>query len=159
MSLSSVFDIASSGMNAQTLRMNTLAGNVANADTLASSADDTYRAQYPVFKAVLDNQFDKVFNAATAYDPGSIFNQTQTQIGDVDGGVSVDGIYQSDTPPEKRYYPSHPLADEEGYVYVSNVNIVEEMADMISASRSFEINAQVANTAKSMMQRLITLGR
>ena len=77
----------------------------------------------------------------------------------VGGGVLVSEIVESGAPVEKRYMPDNPIADEQGYVYASNVNVVEEMADMISASRSFQMNVEIANTAKSMMQRLLTLGQ
>ncbi len=160
MGIANVFDIAGSAMSAQTVRLNSLASNIANAETVAGSPEETYRAQYPVFSTVMNDVVERNFRAADSSDPESLFFDSQRDGGfQASGGVSVDGIYQSDAPAERRYHPSHPLADSEGYVYTSNVNIVEEMADMISASRSFEMNAEVANTAKSMMQRLITLGR
>jgi flagellar basal-body rod protein FlgC len=74
-------------------------------------------------------------------------------------GVNVAGIVESDSPLRQEYSPDHPMADENGYVYYPNVNVVEVMADMISASRSFQINAEIMNTAKQMMQRALTLGQ
>ena len=159
MGIANVFDIAGSAMSAQTIRLNTLASNIANAETVAASLGEAYRAQYPIFKAVMDDVIDENFRSSMTNDPESLFNDSPENSFDINGGVRVEGIFESDQPAERRYHPSHPMADEEGYVYMSNVNIVEEMADMISASRSFEMNAEVANTAKSMMQRLITLGR
>lgn len=150
MSLAAVFDIAGSGMSAQTMRLNTLASNLANAETISGSAEGAYKSKHPIFKAVMDDQFNQMFSVAD-------FRTGSASV--ANGGVEVTQILESKDPAQKRYMPSHPLADEEGYTYTSNVNIVEEMADMISASRSFEMNAEVANTAKSMMQRLITLGR
>lgn len=159
MSITNVFDIAGSAMSAQTLRLNTLASNIANAETVAESPDAAYKARYPIFKAVMDDVVEQSFRDGFSSDPGSIFSEARADSFDVTGGVNVDAIYHSEEPAETRYYPSHPMADEEGYVYLSNVNVVEEMADMISASRAFEMSAEVANTAKSMMQRLISLGR
>lgn len=158
MGLANVFDIAGSAMSAQTIRLNTVASNIANAETVAATPQSAYRAQSPVFKAVIDNAFEDNFRQAAPFDPESIFNDATQQASVATGGVSVEGIYQSDAEPAKSYNPSHPLADDEGYIYTSNVNIVDEMANMIAASRSFEMSAEVANTAKSMMQRLITLG-
>ena len=74
-------------------------------------------------------------------------------------GVEVAGIVESDAPLRQEYNPNHPMANEEGYVFYPNVNVVEEMADMISASRSFQINAEIMNTAKQMTQRVLTLGQ
>jgi flagellar basal-body rod protein FlgC len=74
-------------------------------------------------------------------------------------GVQVSDVVQSDAPLRQEYSPSHPLADDNGFIYYPNVNVVEEMADMISASRSFQINADIMNTAKQMMQRTLSLGQ
>jgi len=141
MSLNHVFSVAGSGMNAQSLRLNTTASNLANADAAASSIDETYRARHPVFAAIKDNlSLDNKHDDAAA-------------------GVSVLGIVESDAPLQPRYEPNHPLANEEGYVYYPNVNVVEEMTNMISASRSFQVNVEVMNSAKQMMQRVLTLGQ
>lgn len=147
MSLSSVFNIAGSGMSAQTTRLNTVASNIANAETVSSSMDQTYRARHPVFSTVLQGQADG--------DQGSLF-EDQSQAGQ---GVQVAGIVQDRSNLEARYEPNHPAADENGYVYYPNVNVVQEMADMISASRSFQTNADMMNTAKTMMQKVLTLGQ
>ncbi|MBN1005238.1 MULTISPECIES: flagellar basal body rod protein FlgC [Amphritea] len=144
MSLGNVFDIAGSAMSAQTVRLNTTASNMANAESVSSSAGETYRARKPVFEL---KQTDNL-------QPGGI--PMGTQAGQ---GVSISGIVESDAPLRQEYNPDHPMADENGYVYYPNVNVVEEMADMISASRSFQINAEIMNTAKQMMQKALTLGQ
>ncbi len=144
MSLSSLFNIAGSGMSAQNVRLNTVASNIANADTVSSSVGQTYRARHPVFATVFSDARDD-----------SLF-QSETQAG---AGVQVAGIIEDDSSLQARYEPSHPAADKDGYVYYPNVNVVEEMADMISASRSFQTNAEVMNTAKQMMQKVLTLGQ
>lgn len=150
MSLGSIFDIAGSGMTAQSLRLNTTASNIANAETASSSTDETYRARKPVFQAIQQNLMSE-------QQGGSVWNR-----GGNDGsgaGVQVAGIVESDAELKMRYEPGHPAADEDGYVYYPNVNVVEEMADMMSSSRSYQMNVDVANTAKSMMQRILTLGQ
>ncbi len=143
MSLSNVFGIAGSAMNAQTVRLNTTASNLANAESVSSSVDETYRARKPVF----------ALKAADLEAPFAQNDVVQAQ------GVEVLGIVESEAPLRQEYNPNHPMADEEGYVYYPNVNVVEEMADMISASRSFQINAEIMNTAKQMVQRTLSLGQ
>lgn len=142
MSLASVFDIAAMGMSAQTVRLNTTASNMANADTSASTEAEAYRARRPVFIA------------AQQHDQLQSLSREQASF-----GVMVQDIVQSQAPVTKAYAPNDPQANEEGYVFFSNVNTVEEMADMISASRSFQMNAEMMNTTKSMMQRLLTMGQ
>jgi len=147
MSLASVFNIAGSGMSAQTTRLNTVASNIANAETVSSSIDQTYRARHPVFATM--------FQGAQNGADGSLF-QNQDGAGK---GVQVLGVVEDQSELQARYEPSHPSADAKGYVYYPNVNVVEEMADMISASRSFQTNAEMMNTAKTMMQKVLTLGQ
>lgn len=144
MSLFNVLNIASTGMNAQTVRLNTTASNIANADSVGSSVDKTYRARQPVF-------------AVQA--PGLAGSGMSGDDKGAGGGVNVLGIVESNAPLQMRYQPDHPAADEKGYVAYPNVNIVEEMANMMSSSRSFETNVEVANSAKQMLQRLLTLGQ
>lgn len=148
MSIANVFNLAGMGMSAQTIRLNTIASNIANAGTVAGSEQEAYKARHPVFIArsagVKSGNKNNLFGEGSAAD---------------DFGVMVSEIIESNAPAEQRYQPNHPMANEEGYVFVSNVNPVEEMADMISASRSFQMNVEMANTAKSMMQRLLTLGQ
>jgi flagellar basal-body rod protein FlgC len=142
MSLFTVFDIAGSGLSAQSVRLNVTASNLANADSVSSSVGETYRARHPIFASALRDagaawRFDD--NAAT--------------------GVSVKGIVESQRPLQKHYVPDHPAADDDGYIYMSNVNAVEEMANMISASRSYQSNVEVVNAAKQMMLRTLSLGQ
>lgn len=144
MSLSNVFDIAGSGMNAQSVRLNTTASNIANAETASSSSDTTYRGRHPLFAAIhqgMMNGNEYSMNATESY------------------AVGVEGIVESDAPLQMRYEPNHPEANEEGYVYYPNVNVVEEMTNMISASRSYQINVEVMNSAKQMVQRVLSLGQ
>jgi flagellar basal-body rod protein FlgC len=147
MSLASVFNIAGTGMSAQTTRLNTVASNIANAETVSSSIDKTYRARHPVFATMLQS--------AQGGDSGSLFADTDSS----GAGVQVAGVVEDQSNLEARYEPSSPAANKDGYVYYPNVNVVEEMADMISASRSFQTNADIMNTAKTMMQKVLTLGQ
>ncbi|MFY0676361.1 MAG: flagellar basal body rod protein FlgC [Neptuniibacter sp.] len=144
MSLSNVFNIAGSAMNAQTIRLNTTASNLANAESVSSSVDETYRSRKPVFAV---QQVDPLA------EPENEFGQAAGQ------GVQVLGIVESDAELRQEYNPAHPMADEQGYIYYPNVNVVEEMADMISASRSFQINTEIMNTAKQMLQQTLRLGQ
>lgn len=141
MSSFSIFDIAGQAMSAQSIRLNTVASNMANADTVGSSELDAYHAKYPVFSAISVD--------ANTLDNGDTYSK----------GVKVDKIVHSDKPLQVRFEPDHPKADANGFVYQSNVNIVQEMADMISASRSYQTNVQMLNTAKELMQHTLNLGR
>ena len=146
MSLSNVFNIAGSGMSSQSIRLNTVASNMANAESVSSSADETYRARQPVFQLIKE-QSENPFGGPLP---------TSMAAGQ---GVQVVDIVESEAPLRQQYEPSHPMADENGYVFYPNVNVVEEMTNMISASRSFQVNADIMNTAKEMMQRVLTLGQ
>jgi flagellar basal-body rod protein FlgC len=137
MSSFKIFDIAGSGMNAQNLRMNVVASNLANVDAVSSSVEQTYRARQPVFQAVLDQVNTR--NPAT--------------------GVRMAGVVESQAPLVREYAPQHALADEEGYIYRPNVNVVEEMANMISASRAYQNNVEVVNATRQMLNATINLGR
>jgi flagellar basal-body rod protein FlgC len=139
MSLFNVFDIAGTGMSAQSVRLSTTASNLSNANTVSSSLDETYRARHPVFAAELTK-------AAAAQGGESV-------------GVKVLGIVESDKPLNVEYNPGHPMADKEGYIYRPNVNTVEEMANMISASRAYQTNVQIADAAKTMLSKTILLGQ
>ncbi len=138
MGLYDIFNVSGSGMSAQTVRLNTTASNIANADSVASSSGEAYKARHPVFSTIMKDV---------------------AQGNDVSAGVRVDGIIESQAPPVARYEPNNPLADEGGYVYAPNVSLVEEMANMISASRSYQSNVQVANMAKNLISRTLTLGQ
>lgn len=148
MSLSSVFHIAGSGMSAQSTRLNTVSSNIANAETVSSSIEQTYRARKPVFATVFAE------NLKPGAQPSMFAGQDQAG-----KGVQVKAIVEDQSDLQMRYEPSHPMANEEGYVFYPNVNVVEEMADMISASRAFQTNVEMMNTAKQMMQRVLTLGQ
>ena len=154
MSFDSVYRIAGSSMNAQTVRLNTVASNLANADTAAARAEDVYQARKPVFAAI---QHDALLQAMSGdASAGNLMPQT----GDAGSqGVQVLDIVESDAALEMRYEPDHPMANEDGYVMYPNVNVVEEMADMLSASRSFQTNVDVMDAAKTMLQRVLTLGQ
>ena len=148
MSLSNVFDVAGMGMSAQSIRLNTTASNLANAQSASSNTNEVYRARHPVFETMRrDLMNNDGFSAAPSMSE------------DASMGLRVSGIVESTQPLERRYEPNHSKADEDGYVYYPNVNVVEEMADMISASRSFQMNVEVMNSAKAMMQRVLTLGQ
>lgn len=139
MSFFKIFDVAGSALNAQTVRLNTMASNLANAETASSTAEGAYRARHPVFASVMAAAGDSA-------DPGSV-------------GVRVAGVVESRAEARVEYRPDHPLADDRGYVYLSNVNAMEEMADMISASRTYQTNVEVINTAKQLMLRTLELGK
>ena len=136
MSMFNILDISGSAMHAQTVRLNTVASNMANADSISSNKDETYRSKQPVFQTILDE---------TTLEPK--------------GGVRVKEIVESQAPLKMEYNPNHPMANEEGYIYRPNVNVVEEMANMMSASRSYETNIEVLNTSKQLLLRTIQLGK
>jgi flagellar basal-body rod protein FlgC len=132
MGFKDISSIAGSAMAAQSVRLNTIASNLANADTAATSEATAYRARKPVFAAIMEN--------------------------DAGGRVQVLDVVQSADPVRKVYEPGNPLADAEGMVVYSNVNSVAEMADMMSASRAFETNVEVLGRIKSMQASLLKLG-
>ncbi|MCW8881480.1 MAG: flagellar basal body rod protein FlgC [Sedimenticola sp.] len=136
MSMFKIFDTAASGMSAQSLRLNTVASNMANVDSVSSSIEETYKARQPVFSAML--------NQLNPDDPAV--------------GVQVKGVVESAAPLSMEYAPNHPKANEEGYIFRPNVNVMEEMANMISASRSYQSNVEVVNTAKQLMVATLRLG-
>lgn len=155
MSYANLFDIAGTAMDAQSIRLNTVASNLANAQSAASSVNQVYRARHPIFSAVQESAIQEMKNSAQG-DGWIDFSSNDESAG---AGVQVLGIAESQAPLEKRYEPGHPLADKDGYVLYPNVNIVEEMADMISTSRSFQINVEMLQSAKTMAQRLLALGQ
>jgi flagellar basal-body rod protein FlgC len=137
MGLFNVMDIAATGMSAESVRLNATASNVANANSVSSSYDETYRARKPVFSTMLDN--------ATAQSGSA--------------KVKVMGVVESDAPLLAEFNPTHPMADKDGYIYRPNVNVVEEMADMMSASKAYETNVQIADTTKRIFRRVLQLGQ
>jgi flagellar basal-body rod protein FlgC len=140
MSLFDVFNVSGSAMNAQTIRLNTTASNLANADSVNGDATKVYRARHPVFQAMMSSQM------------GLDDDQDAT------AGVRVMGVVESTTPPIQTYQPGNPLADKDGYVYGSNVNSIEEMANMISANRSFSTDVEAINTARDLLLKVISMG-
>ncbi|RJF98675.1 flagellar basal body rod protein FlgC [Noviherbaspirillum saxi] len=134
MSLFNIFNVAGSAMSAQGQRLNTVASNIANADSATSSTGQTYRAKQVVFSAV------PTANPAAA-------------------GVKVQQVVEDQSPLKTHYDPKHPQADEKGYVTMPNVNVVEEMVNMISASRSYQTNVETMNAAKTMLLKTLTLGQ
>ncbi|CAG0938455.1 Flagellar basal-body rod protein FlgC [Gammaproteobacteria bacterium] len=136
MGLLNIFDIAGAAMSAQSVRLNATASNLANANSAAGKAEDAYRARQPVFQTVLQDQ---------GGDPAA-------------ASVRVAGVMESQAPPPRVYQPGHPQADADGYVYMSNVNVVDEMVNMISASRSYQNSIEVLNTSKELFLRTLSLG-
>jgi flagellar basal-body rod protein FlgC len=138
MSLFDVFGIAGSAMSSESVRLNVTASNLANAQSIGPDEASTYHARHPVFSAVMQS-------LQGVESPGI--------------GVRVDGIVQSQAPLEQRYEPGHPMANKDGYVYLPNVNMIDEMSNMISASRSYQSNVEVLNTSKQLMLATLRLGQ
>lgn len=136
MSLLNVFQISSSAMTAQSMRLNTVASNLANADSVISSDGKPYRSKQVVFEAT-----------------------PMGGAGEMSKGVRVRQVVEDASPPRLVYDPKNPAADEKGYVAFPNVNVVDEMTNMISASRSYQTNVEVMNTAKTMMLRTLQIGQ
>lgn len=139
MSMFRIFDISGSAMSAQSVRLNTTASNLANANTVASSADAAYRSRQPVFQTVMSS-------SAVAAAPES-------------AGVRVAGVVETSAEPARLYEPGNPMADKDGYIYMSNVNPVDELVNMISASRSYQSNVEVLNTSKELLMRTLSIGQ
>ncbi|HEY1844285.1 MAG TPA: flagellar basal body rod protein FlgC [Buttiauxella sp.] len=139
MAFTDIYRVSGSAMTAQTVRLNTIASNLANAESPALNEESVYKARRPVFAAVYQNDELMGNKALTG---------ARVQVMDV---VETGNAVQ-------RYEPHHPMANAEGYVYYPDVNVVEEMADMMSASRGFETNVDVLNSVKSMQQSLLRLG-
>lgn len=137
MSLLRVFDVAGSAMNAQSVRMNVTASNLANAGNVSGDPDKVYRARQPVFSTFGE----------------SLAGQSAV------AGVRLDGIVESSAPLQLRFQPDHPEADADGNVYATNVNAVEEMVNMMSASRSYKNNIEMINTTKDLLLQTLSLGR
>jgi flagellar basal-body rod protein FlgC len=136
MSLLRIFDISGSAVQAQSQRLNATASNLANAESVAGPDDKPYRARHVVFSA-----------------------QPVANGGDAAGmGVKVSGVVEDQSAPRKVFDPRHPLADGEGYVAMPNVNVVEEMVNMISASRSYQNNIEIMNTSKNLLLKTLQLG-
>ena len=134
MSLFNILDVAGSALTAQSQRLNTTASNLANADSATSSTGEPYRAKQVVFTAQPLGPDNAV-------------------------GVRVSNVVHDQTPPRRVHDPRHPLADEQGYVTMPNVNVIEEMVNMISASRSYQTNAELMNTAKTLLLKTLQIGQ
>ena len=133
MSLFNIFNVSGSAMSAQAQRLNTVASNLANADSATSATGQAYRAKQVVFEAV-----------------------------PIDGGstaVKVAQVVEDPSPLKQVYDPKHPLADDKGYVSMPNVNVVDEMVNMLSASRSYQNNVETMNAAKTMLLKTLTIGQ
>lgn len=136
MSLFNVFQVSASAMSAQSMRLNAVASNMANADSVVSADGRPYRAKQVVFEAT-----------------------PMGGVGELSKGVRVTQVVESAAPARMVYDPKNPAADEKGYVAFSNVNVVEEMTNMISASRAYQTNVEVMNTAKSLLLRTLQIGQ
>jgi flagellar basal-body rod protein FlgC len=134
MSMFKIFNVSGSAVSAQTQRLNVVASNLANADTVAGPDRQAYKARQVVFST--------------------------TPMGEVGtAGVNVSQITEDNSPGRRVHDPKHPQADTEGYVTYSNVNAVEEMVNMISASRSYQNNVEVMNTAKTLLNKTLQMGQ
>ena len=139
MSLFSAIDVAATALEAQTVRLNTISSNLANANAVGSDPEALYKAQYPVFEAV--------------------YRDALGARGGASAGVRVSDVALSKLPARREYSPGHPLADEAGFVYRSAVNAVEEIANMMEASRAYQNSVDAMNTTKQLILRTLTLGR
>ncbi|ATF08811.1 flagellar basal body rod protein FlgC [Candidatus Enterovibrio altilux] len=138
MSLFNVFNVTGSAMSAESIRLNTTSSNLANANSVGSSATETYKGRHPVFMAELDKFTSQALGHSVP--------------------VRVAGIVESKKPLRAEFNPDHPMANAEGYIFKPNVNIMEEMANMISASRSYQTNVEVAEACKQMLMRTLQMG-
>lgn len=134
MSLLNVFEIAGSAMTAQSQRLNVVASNLANADSVTSANGQAYRAKQVLFSEL-------AFGGATGR------------------GVQVTGVIEDPSPGKQVYDPKHPLADAQGYIAMPNVSVVDEMVNMIAAARAYQNNVEMLNTAKSLMLKTLAIGQ
>ena len=140
MSLFNIFDIAGSGLSAQNLRLNTTASNLANAESVSTSPELAYKSRQPIFATQYKDELTSYQNSANA-------------------GVRMVGVVESQAENVAQYQPGNPLADNDGYIYLSNVNVIEEMTNMMSASSSYQSNIEVLNTSKELILQTLRLGR
>ena len=136
MGISSIYQITGTALNSHSKHLDMIAQNMANSQVVAGSEDSAFRALRPVFAPIIAGSMN----------------------GDEVRGVQVDSIAKSQAEVEKQRMPEHPLADNDGYIYLANVNMVEEMTSMIQASRSYQANIEVMNTSKDLMIRTLSLG-
>jgi flagellar basal-body rod protein FlgC len=140
MSLFNIFEIAGSGLSAQNTRLNTVASNLANAESVASTPEEAYKSKQPVFAATIQGQLNTLNSSAST-------------------SLRTIGIVESQAENVAQYQPGNPLANEDGYIYLSNVNVIEEMTNMMSASSSYQSNIEVLNTSKELLLQTLRLGR
>ncbi len=140
MSLFSVFNVAGSALNAETIRLNTTASNLANAESVDGDPSKVYRGRHAVFQTMMDES-------------GMSWDGEEPS-----AGVRVLGVVESKAPPTMNYQPDNPKANKDGYIYTSNVNSIEEMTNMISANRSFATNVEAVNTARDLLLKTISMG-
>ena len=143
MKIFKTFEISASGLTAEKLRMDTIASNIANSTTTRTEDGGPYRRKIAVFKENLEKEINR------------ISNKTET----ISKGVKVEAIVEDNTPFKRVYDPNHPDADEEGYVEMPNVNVLNEMVDMIAATRAYEANVTALNASKAMFLKALELGR
>ncbi|MGV8893113.1 MAG: flagellar basal body rod protein FlgC [Burkholderiaceae bacterium] len=134
MSLFNIFNVAGSAMSAQAQRLNVVSSNLANVDSTTSSTGEVYKAKQVIFSA--------------------------TPVGNLESsGVKVQQVVEDNSPPRLVFDPKHPMADEKGYVAMPNVNVVDEMVNMLSASRSYQTNVETMNAAKTLLLKTLTIGQ
>ncbi|WP_024327928.1 flagellar basal body rod protein FlgC [Thioalkalivibrio sp. AKL19] len=133
----SLFNTSASALSAQSVRLNTVASNLANANTAATNPDETYRAKQVLFQSVMDQANPN--GSSTA--------------------VRVAGVTESQAAPNAHYEPHHPQANEDGYIFRPAISVVEEMANMMSASRNYEANVEVMETSRQLLQRTLQIGQ
>ena len=142
--MDNIFGIAGTALNAQLTRMNATASNLANASTVATTAEEAFRAKRPMFKTIVEGMLNK----ADAYNGQ-----------DIKGGVKIDQLVDDPAPVRRQFDPHNPLADKDGFIYQSNVNEVNEMVEMMAAARSYQNNVETVNTAKHLMMRTLDMMR
>lgn len=138
-SLDNILANAATGMSAQSIRLNTIASNLANAGSVGPSEEATYHTKYPVFSEITQQ----------------IGGMGQTD--QPTGGVSVTKIMQTDQALERRYEPTNPMANADGYIYMTDVNPISQMTDMISASKEYQANVEIMNTTKNLIQQTLNV--
>ena len=138
MKLDDIMSVAGAALEANTVRMNLAVSNIANAEVMAGNENDAFKAKRAVFRTILEDEVDK-------------------RRGEVSGGVRVQQVIEDTTSHTVSFDPNHPDANEEGYVYLSNVNAMNELVEMTAAARSFETNVEALNTAKQLMLRTVEL--
>ena len=138
MKLDDIMSVAGAALEANTVRMNLAVSNIANAEVMAGNENDAFKAKRAVFRTILEGEVDK-------------------RRGEVSGGVRIQEVIEDKTSHTVSFDPNHPDANEEGYVYLSNVNAMNELVEMTAAARSFETNVEALNTAKQLMLRTVEL--